>query len=169
MIISYFRLAFIVDLVRKYLNIVFDESHADKKEKLLKMVEDFFGGLKAISSFKELMLVIFWSFMLWILVSVLYQMTLWAFGVGASLWAGITVCVIIGFAIAVPSSPGFIGTFQFGCVVALSGVYTYSREFALAYSVVAHAVQFVFIVVTGFIILHIEGIRFKQLERSADS
>lgn len=168
MIIAYFRLAFIVALVRKSLELVLDENHEDKQEKLLKMVEDFVGGLKAISSFKELILVIFWSFMLWILISVLYQMTLWAFGVGSSLWTGITVCIIIGFAIAAPSSPGFIGTFQFGCVVALSGVYTYPREFAIAYSVVAHAVQFVFIVATGFIILYIEGMGFNQLERSAD-
>jgi len=132
--------------------------------KLLGMLDGFLDGLRAISSFKELAFVIFWSFTLWLGHVLLYQCGLWAFGIHPSWWIGVALCVMIALAVAAPGAPGFIGTFQLGCIVAL-GLYGLSEEFAVAYSVVQHALQVVATVLLGLAILHKRGLHLADLKQ----
>lgn len=125
-------------------------------EKLVAMVEDFLTGLRGISSAKDLAWSIFWSAVLWCLLVILYQVGLSSFGVDATIWTGATLCVMIALAIAAPGAPGFVGTFQLGCVVALA-LFGYPEEFGVAYSIVLHALQVVTVVTCGLMILHRRG------------
>ena len=52
-----------------------------------------------------------------------YQVALWMFGEFPSFWVGTMINVMLALAVAAPSAPGFIGTYQFGCVVALTYIY----------------------------------------------
>jgi hypothetical protein len=71
--------------------------------------------------------------------------------------------LMIALAVAAPSAPGFIGTFQAGCLVALTVISGYSREFAMAYSVVTHVLQMTLVLGAGFVVLHLRGLRLAQL------
>ena len=51
--------------------------------------------------------------------------------------ASIVVTAIMAIAVSAPSAPGFIGAFQFGCVLALS-IFGVSESDAIAYSIVLH-------------------------------
>jgi len=137
-------------------------------EKLVGMVEGFLTGLRGISSVKDLVWSIFWSAVLWALFVALYQVGLWSFGVEASIWVGVTVCVMIALAVAAPGAPGFVGTFQLGCVVALA-LFDYPEEFGVAYSIVLHALQAVTVVVCGFLILNRRGLSLADVSRQAKS
>ncbi len=132
-------------------------------DKLLGMLDGFLDGLRAISSFKELALVIFWSITLWLGYVLLYQCGLWAFDIYPTWWIGVALCVMIALAVAAPGAPGFIGTFQLGCIVGL-GLYGLSEEFAVAYSVVQHALQVITTVLLGLIILHKRGLHLADLK-----
>lgn len=134
--------------------------------RLVAMVEDFLAGLRGISSLKDLVWSVFWSAVLWTLLAVLYQVGLWSFGVEASPWVGVTVCVMIALAVAAPGAPGFVGTFQLGCVVALA-LFGYPEEFGLAYSIVLHAVEAATVVACGFFILHRRGLRISDISQQA--
>ncbi len=134
--------------------------------RLVAMVEDFLAGLRGISSLKDLMWSVFWSAVLWALLVLLYQVGLWSFGVEATSWVGVTVCVMIALAVAAPGAPGFVGTFQLGCVVALA-LFGYPEEFGVAYSIVLHALQAVTVVVCGFFILHRRGLHISDISRRA--
>ena len=51
-----------------------------------------------------------------------------------------------------PSAPGFIGVFQAGCVVGL-GLFGIGEELAVAYSIVTHAHQFLYICGVGLLVI----------------
>jgi glycosyltransferase 2 family protein len=129
------------------------------------LVDDVVRGLAAVSTVGRLVRVLLWSAGIWLATAVWFQMALWAFGEFPSLWVGMLITVTVALAIAVPSAPGFLGTYQAGCLLALSTMYTCSREFAVAYSVVTHALQIVTVLVAGLVVLQREGLRFGQLGR----
>lgn len=135
-------------------------------EHLISLMEDFFSGLRGISSFKDLIWSVIWSIVLWILLALLYQIGLWGFGVDASALVGGTVCVMVALAVAAPGAPGFIGTFQLGCVLGLT-LFGFSEEFSVAYSIVLHALQAFTVVAAGFIVLHRRGIHLIDIRKEA--
>ncbi len=137
-------------------------------DKINHMINEYFQGLRSIRSFRDLALVMFWSFAMWSMMAVWYQLALWAFGEHPSWWVGMVLNVMIALAVAAPSAPGFIGTFQVGCILALSTAYGFSKEFAVAFSVVTHLVQFVFNVTVGLIILNVRGLQLAQLRKTAN-
>lgn len=154
------------ELSAALLGLVFREQNNPIKQKLLNIVGEFISGLRSISSFRELLAVLFWTMAIWMTGAVFYHVTIWALGENPPFIVGLTINVMIALAVAAPSAPGFIGTFQLGCVIALSGIFGFSKEFAIAYSLVSHAFQMLFIVFLGLFILQMEGMRFAEL-RSA--
>lgn len=132
------------------------------------MVLEYFIGLRSIRTFGDLFMVMFWSFTMWGLLAGWFHLLLLAFGETPSPWVGLVLNVCVALAVAAPSAPGFIGTFQAGCIIALSTLYGYSQEFAVAYSVIAHALQFIFNVAIGLVILHLRGLTFGQLGRAGN-
>lgn len=126
----------------------------------------FWAGLRGISTLPRLLGVLLYSALLWLLMALWYQVVLWGFGVQPSWWVGMVLNVMIALAVAAPSAPGFIGTFQAGCILGLSVIFGFSREFAVAYSVVAHVLQMGFVLLAGMIVLQARGLHFSQL-RSA--
>ncbi len=133
--------------------------------KLITMGGEFIDGLKAISSYRELLLVMVYSLAIWIIFAAFYQVGLWCFGIYPSFWVGLALTVIIALAVAAPSAPGFFGVFQLGTVIALSGIYHYEEEFALGYSLVMHAFQYIGMFILGFLVLQYERLGIADLRR----
>lgn len=136
-------------------------------DRLAGAIEGFVGGLRGIAGGAALAAVVFWSAALWLLMAGWFHVVLLAFGESPSPWVGMTLNVMVALAIAAPSAPGFIGTFQAGCILALSILFGYSREFAVAYSVVAHMLQMILVLAGGFLVLHLQGLRLGQLRAAA--
>ncbi len=134
-------------------------------EKISKMWDEFVYGLMAISRFRDIAIVFLWSLLLWGAFSAYYQLGLWMFGREADLWVGITINVVVALAVAAPSAPGFLGTFQLGCVVALHNIYGFPEELALGYSVIVHVLQFVSMFILGFVVLRRKQLRFSDLKK----
>jgi uncharacterized protein (TIRG00374 family) len=167
MLYAYFHSAGIMRMTEWLLNATVAKARPALAKKLLRMAREFIEGLRGISNFKELALVLFWSIVLWLEISLLYHTGLLAFGIPEpNPWIGLTLNVMIALAVAAPGAPGFIGTFQLGCVVAL-GIYGYTREFALAYSVVLHVTEVLPTVLLGLFILHRRGLAFRDIRKHA--
>ncbi len=169
MIMAYIKGDLIYHFIKLVFTAVLGGRFPELNERLLVEARGFIDGLRSIASLGELLWVLFWSLVLWLGMSLLYQIGLWTFGVYPSFWVGIAVTVILAFAVAAPSAPGFLGTFQLGCVAALSGLYGYSQEFAVAYSVVLHAYQVLLACILGAIILKKEGLGLAQLRGKENS
>lgn len=168
MLLAYFKAEFLLNLAEKIIAVVLSKM-PQLRENIMNLAREFVGGLRAISSGKDLLLIIIWSYVLWLEFAFIYHIMLLAFGENPSLWVSQVLNVMIALAIAAPSAPGFIGTFQFGCVTALTGIYGYSQEFALAYSVFSHSLQVIFTALVGILCLKNEGLHFGELKRSKSS
>lgn len=164
-IATYFWTAQILRVRARIIDFLLGNSRPELKAKLFSMSEEFISGLKAISKLSQLFLVLAWTGAVWFPVVLFYHVSLLSFGVPASFQVSVVLTVMTALAVAAPSAPGFLGTFQAGCVFALSGVYGFPREFALAYSLVVHAFMFIFTAGLGFAILWVEGLKFRELNR----
>ena len=133
------------------------------RRRLLRMAHDFIGGLATIKSISSLSTLIVLSLLVWLVSAFFYQAALWAMGVDAPLAMGIIVMIMIALLVAAPSAPGFIGTFQAGCVIALHNIYSLSNELAIAYSILTHALQALLVVAMGLFILFKSGLKLLDL------
>jgi uncharacterized membrane protein YbhN (UPF0104 family) len=73
-------------------------------------------------------------------------------GIGLSPLEAVFVTAILNLGVAIPSSPGFVGTYQWLCVAALGAV-AVGRADAFAFSVLLHAAWFVPTSVAGLLLL----------------
>ena len=167
MLLAYFSSELLIRVLTQIVNRCCEKKHPQIAKKILSAAGEFIDGLRAISSYRELSLVLFWSIALWLEMAFLYQVGMWMFGEYPSFWVGISLTVLIALAVAAPSAPGFLGTFQVGCSAALSGIFHYPNEFALAYSVVLHAYQVLLAVISGAYILKRLGLSFSDIRRSS--
>ena len=144
-----------------------DKNFSALSTKIKSFAAEFIQGFKSISGVKEFLLVILGSILLWFSMALYNQLVLASFVSDASIITGIAITSILALAVAAPSAPGFIGTFQFGCVFALCEVFSYNKEMALAYSIVAHLVQYFLVAAHGLYILKKKGLSFRELSKTS--
>jgi uncharacterized protein (TIRG00374 family) len=88
-------------------------------------------------------------------------------GVGGELRASFTTLVAVGAAVAIPSAPGFFGTYHAACVVALTPLGV-SRELALAVGTLAHAVFWLGTTAFGLVAIRLGGRRLSEALAGAE-
>jgi hypothetical protein len=105
----------------------------------------------------------------WIALTGLYWLGLIAFGVIDGVgWVGaFFINCVATLGVAVPSSPGFVGTFEAFIVKALE-VFEVDRTRAFTYAIGFHAVSFIPITLVGFAVFLREGFSWRELERSEE-
>lgn len=103
----------------------------------------------------------------WSLISVTYGIGLAAFGLlDQAGWTGAFFTdSVTSIGVAVPSSPGFVGTFQALIVKSLE-VFDIDRSAAFTYSVGFHAANYLSVTLVGMWYFLREGLSWSELERS---
>lgn len=105
----------------------------------------------------------------WSLIAVTYWLGLLAFDLAAPAgWeAAPFVTAVTSLGVAIPSSPGFVGTFQALIVKSLE-VFQIDRTPAFTYSVGFHAVNYLSVTAVGLWYFFREGLSWSELERSEE-
>lgn len=80
---------------------------------------------------------------------------------------GVTLCVFVSLAVALPSAPGFVGVFQMGCVAA-AALFAYSVSAAQLYSILVHLLTFLLVIVMGFWVLTVHDLNLFELKKAAE-
>jgi glycosyltransferase 2 family protein len=80
---------------------------------------------------------------------------------------GVTLCVFVSLAVALPSAPGFVGVFQMGCVAA-AALFAYSVSAAQLYSILVHLLTFVLVIGMGFWVLAVHDLNLFELKKAAE-
>ncbi len=114
-----------------------------------RIAQSFIQGLALIKNGPQMILVILLSLSVWSVWTGAVYFGLKAFHLELPLTAPLLLVVVINMGVMIPSSPGFIGVFQYLCVVSLS-FFTVPKETALGFSVVLHAIQYVPITLMGW-------------------
>jgi len=95
-----------------------------------------------------------WAFVLsvliWTSLATFYWILLRACGFSLPVTASLMVTVLTVFAAALPAAPGYLGTFQYATVLALS-FFSIPKEEALGFSIVAHVGQLLPVIIAGFV------------------
>ena len=116
------------------------------------LAERFVSGLYSLRSFSALLWVLLLSFVVWFMLVGYYWVLLRACGFALPFSAALLVTVFTVFAAAVPAAPGFVGTYQYAVVLALS-FFSVPKAEALGFSIIAHLAQLVPVIIAGLIAL----------------
>jgi len=127
-------------------------------------VEGFVQALLMLDSPMAFVRAFGWTFFLWAVIGSLYVLGFWAFHLDVPAVKGAFILTaIVAIAVSVPSAPGFIGSYQLGCVLGL-GIFGVGESAALAYSLVLHMTQFVAVIGAGLYSLWREGMSMRDVK-----
>jgi len=112
-------------------------------------LEAFLASIAIMRDPKLLTLGFLWSFFFWTFHGVSFWLGMLAFGIDTGFVSAIFTEAVVGFGVALPSAPGFFGTFHFAANLALSDVYGVPEPQSLAFAFGYHFGGWVPITVIG--------------------
>ncbi len=131
-------------------------------------------GLRGIRDGRDLFWVLFHTLTFWLIINLVpYYAALRSLGVDlggflADLHGGLSLMVWVGAAVALPSAPGFAGTYHAACRAALVPLGV-SEEVALALGTLAHIVFWVTLTALGLSVLRVRGTRLDETLAGAEA
>jgi len=137
-------------------------------ERIRGIINSFTQGLVTLRMDRNLVNIIFWSLTLWITAGLSLHLILFAFDLHLPLPVPFFLLILQAFGVALPSSPGFIGTYHAATVAGLT-MLGIPRGQALSVAIVMHASFFIPMVLLGLGLLWMEGISWKQLRDISSS
>ena len=117
-------------------------------DRLVSIAEGLVGGLAVLRRPGRFAAVIGWSLAVWLTNGLSFWLCFRAFGIALPFEAALLLQAFIGFGVAVPSSPGFWGVFEFATKAALA-VYGIDQTLAVSYAVAYHITTFAPITLLG--------------------
>jgi hypothetical protein len=131
------------------------------------MARAFLDGLGGLADLATVGLVLGYSVYLWSVVTLTFVFGLLALGTDVPLLAAsLTTVVVVAAFVFLPQAPGFVGTWQAGCVLAL-GFFDVPRDVAVGYSLLTWIVSMVMNVGAAGIFLAREDLSLAQLWRTS--
>jgi hypothetical protein len=120
-------------------------------------------GLSGVADGPTVLLVLAYSAALWTAITATYTLSFLAMNVSLPLVkASLTTVVIVAAFVSMPQAPGFVGTWQAGCVLAL-GLFAVPRELAVGYSLLTWVVQMIVNIGAAGVFLAFEDVSVRQL------
>jgi glycosyltransferase 2 family protein len=124
----------------------------------------FANGLSVLRSPRRFVAVFWWALLHWLLNALAFWIAFEAVGIHAPFGMALFAQGIIAIGVAIPSSPGFFGTFEAFGKLAL-GVYGMSQSVALTWAVGFHLLSFIPITLIGAYYFAKAGLTFAELSK----
>lgn len=131
--------------------------------RIVEALETFLEALNTLRSPKLIVVGLLWSFFFWIWHGFSFWFAFKAFGVDAPIEAAFFVEAVIGFVVAIPAAPGFVGTFQAGALLALVTTYGIAEAPVIAFAFGYHITTFIPITLIGLTYASKLGFSVKEL------
>lgn len=132
-------------------------------EKMLSFTHRFISGLNVIKNPRLLGLIIFYSVVHWGLLWIPIYIVFKGYGLPIGAYESLFVLVVTCIAVAVPSTPGYIGIFQAAVTEALIP-FGVQPETALAISIVLWAIGYIPVTIIGLYCLSRENLTFSSIK-----
>jgi uncharacterized protein (TIRG00374 family) len=133
------------------------------RARLRSMAGSLIDGFSGVTTLRLGPPLLLWSIIIWGVISVFYWIVLLAFDPGQPFVAGLGVASITALGMTIPSSPGYIGVFEFLTreTMVLFGM---APGPALSYALVAHAITYFSLTVVGLASLLQQNLGYKELQ-----
>lgn len=118
-------------------------------EKVIPLLGSFITGLKLSTKPGELSALVGSSLFTWAFAVWPIDLILRSFGIHLPITASMFIMVFLVFAVMVPASPGYVGTYHAACVYGLMA-FGIHKERALSVALVIHGVSFFPVIIAGF-------------------
>jgi uncharacterized protein (TIRG00374 family) len=116
------------------------------------------SGLQALGSRKAILLLALYTFLIWASNSVLLWLVLRAFHIEVPITAGILMTAVLNLGMAVPSTPGYVGVYDYLFVLMLD-LYGIAKTPALAAGLAMHVIAFVPVTIIGIVYIARAGLQ----------
>lgn len=124
-------------------------------------------GLDALGSGRAVIVTVGLSLAIWTINALGVQAMFAAFSLDLPLHASFLVLAIMAGILILPSAPGYVGTFQYGTVLAL-GLFAVPKATALSLSIVYHAVNYIPITAVGLVYLGAMNLTLGELRAAGE-
>ncbi len=131
------------------------------------MLTHFIEGLGLFRDLRRLSWVFLLSFVMFGVVVLGLQASMWALGIHLPWYAGLIMLVITAIGIMVPAAPGYIGTMNVACIAGLA-LLRVGKELAVPFSWFYWASQWAPVTLVGLFYLQREGLSLRSLGRAQD-
>ena len=139
------------------------------KDRLLELLDSFRNGVVGLKDRNSYLNAFILSVLIWVCYAGVFLAGFYAFDFIAlyNLPAGASfvVLVIVTISIVVPSSPGYVGTYHWLCMIAL-GLFGIPESPALGYAIAIHAISVIPVALVGVIFAMREGIRISEVRKA---
>ena len=136
---------------------------AGMRDIMLRVIRSFEDGLHILRSVRETALVLMLSLGAWLLEASVFYMLMFSFSFRPSYVAAVLGAAVANLASMIPSSPGYVGTFDVGLLNVLSGTFGVDASVAAAYTALVHAALFLPITLLGIYFVWREGLSLRRI------
>jgi len=137
-------------------------------DRIVRTSDGIVAGLLPLKSPARFLGVVLWSLVLWLKNALAFAICFKAFGLAVPLEAAFLLQGIIGFGVAVPSTPGYVGVFEAAALVTL-GFYGVDSSLAASYALTYHVTTFIPITLLGFWSLSRLHLKLREVGKAAHS
>lgn len=163
-------LVFLKEKTRTSLDIVQTIMHplpANFSLKVGGFISSFAAGLGTIKGNKDLIYIALWSLTLWMVSALSLHIIFFAFNIHLPFFAPFLLIVFQAFGVALPASPGFIGTYHAATIAGLT-LFGITKGQALSMAIVMHASFFFPTIALGMSLLWLEGLSLAQIRNISE-
>jgi uncharacterized protein (TIRG00374 family) len=130
--------------------------------------ERFMTGLSSLRSGRDVFMLFLTSVVIWLAETVKYWFVMHAFDFSVPFWVLMLMNGIVNLATTIPSSPGYVGTFDAPGIEILS-TFGVTRSLAAGYTLVLHAALWLPITLLGFYYMVRESVTWKDFGLAVQS
>jgi uncharacterized protein (TIRG00374 family) len=132
--------------------------------KVMELVEEFIQGLKFFHSVGNLLVYIFFSFVIWIGIIFYYWIFFFAYDIYVPFFFLFPYVFLTMVGASIPT-PGMVGGYHYFSKLALTTYYGIESNLAVSMTIIIHAIQVVVTCLIGYAILWKEGISLLQVKK----
>jgi len=134
---------------------------------VIRVADGLVSGLSVLRRAPDFAWVLVWSLVVWLLNAASYVVAFHAFHLAVPVSTALVLQGILALGVSVPSSPGFVGVYEYFCRLTL-GAYGVAGSAAAAFAIAVHAAWFVPITALGFWALARAGLSMHDIRASEE-
>jgi uncharacterized protein (TIRG00374 family) len=132
--------------------------------KVIPLLGSFIEGVRISSRPAELFALLLSSLVIWAFAIWPVDLMLRSFGIILPITASMFIMVFLVFAVMVPASPGYVGTYHAACVYGLMA-FNIQKEKALSIALIIHGINFFPVIILGLYYLWNDNVSLAEMRK----
>jgi hypothetical protein len=134
-------------------------------ERIIPLLGSFIGGIKMSSRSRHIAALVATSLGIWLCCILSVNMVLRSFNIDLPVTASMFILILLVFAVMVPASPGFIGTYHYACYKGLS-VFGVPETKSVSIALIMHGTAFFPVILAGLYYLWKNRLSLNELKKA---